>query len=169
MRPKSGSTGRRERVNCTAGREVNQRLNARAEEILRVITVAAPGAHVRDLVRLQVRSGRSQAVARASLSRTLRRFWLAGLVELHDRRGSLSAKQQEARDRLVRFEGDPRGSYEDYRSWAKKVGRADRYGSAEAFLAAQRMQAKAVPNLRVVRVTATTRGRDLVGSLETPC
>lgn len=152
----------------TAGGQVNhRRLNASAEEILRLTAVAAAGILVRDLVRLQVRAGRSQAVARASLSRTLRRLWRAGLVELHDRWSSLSAKQQEARDRLVRFEGDPRGSYEDYKSWARRIGTADRYGSAEAFLAAKRTQANAMPNLRAVVVTATTRGRELIGRLET--
>ena len=149
----------------TAGVEVNRHLNARAVEILRVIDVAAAGVLVRDLVSLRVRAGRSQAVARASLSRTLRRLWLAGFVELHSRWGSFSAKQQEARERLVRFEADPLGSYQDYRSWAKTVGMADRYGSAEAFLAAKRTQANAMPNLRVVVVTATPRGRELVGQL----
>lgn len=152
----------------TAGGEVNHRLNARAGELVRLIAAATAGVLVRDLVSLQVQAGRSAAVARASLSRALRRLWRAGLVELHDRRGSLSAKQQEARERLVRLEGDPRGSYEDYGAWAKKVGMADRYGSAEAFLAAKRTQANAMPHLRVVVVTATTRGRDLVGRLEQP-
>ncbi len=147
----------------TAGVEVNRRLNARAEEILRVIDVAGTGVLVRDLVRVQVRAGRSQAVVRASLSRTLRRLWRMGLVELHDGWSSFSAKQQEARARLVRFEADPLGNYQGYRSWTTRVGKADTYGSAEAFLSAKRTQANAAPRLRVVRVTATLRGRDLVG------
>ena len=158
-------------VNFPAGGEVNHRFSERAVEILRLIDAAATGVRVRDLVSLQVRAGRSEAVARASLSRTLRRLWRAGLVELHSRFGcsglSLSAKQQEARQRLVGFEADPHGSYQVYKSWATRVGVADAYGSAEAFLAAKRAQAKSMPHLRIVCATATPRGRDLVRRLET--
>lgn len=153
----------------TAGGQVNQRLNARAGELVRLIAAATAGVLVRDLVSLQVRAGRSQAVARASLSRTLRRLWRAGLVELYGRSGSLSAKQQEARERLVRFEADPLGSYQSYRAWARAARIADGYGSPEAFLVAKRRQVKTAPRLRVVRVTVTTLGRDFVGRLETPC
>lgn len=156
-------------VDSPAGVRVNRRLDARAEDIVRRAVVSAAGVLVRDLVRLQVLAGRPQAVARASLSRTLRRLWRAGLVELHGRSGTLGAKQEEARERLVRFEADPQGGYQRYRAWARASGMADRYGSAEAFLAAKRAQADAVPALRVVRVTATTLGHDLVARLERNC
>ncbi len=151
----------------TAGGQVNQRLNPCAGELVRLIATATAGVPVRDLVSLHVRAGRSQAVARASLSRALRRLWRAGLVELHDRWSSLSAKQQEARERLARFEADPLGSYQSYRSWARAARIGDAYGSADAFLAAKRTQANAMPTLRVVAVTATTRGHELVAPLAT--
>ena len=129
----------------TAAVRVNRYLSARAQEILRRTVVTPDGVPVRDLVMVYIRSGRSPAVARASLSRTLRRLWQAGLVELHGRSGSLGAKQQEARDRSERFEADPLGSYNGYRTWATAIGSADRYGSAEAFLSAKRTQANAMP------------------------
>jgi hypothetical protein len=113
---------------------VNRHLSARGEEILRLSAGTAAGVRVRDLVRLHVWAGRSQAVARASRSRTLRPLWRAGLVELCDSLGhNLSSKRQEARERLVRFEADPRVSYDGYRAWARAIRMADRYGSAEAF------------------------------------
>jgi len=159
--------GRHDGGQRSRGGEVNRLVSARADEVLRLAAAAdIGGVLVRDLVRLQVRPGRSPAVTRASLSRTLRRLWRAGLVELHDRLDSLSTKRQMARERLQRFEADPVGSYQGYRSWAAQLRRADAYGSAEAFLAAKRVQASAVPHLRVVRVTATPRGRELVGRLE---
>ncbi len=149
----------------SAGGKVNRNFNARTGQILRLANVAAAGVRVRDLVSLEVRAGRSQAVARASLSRTLRRLWRVGLVELHGRFGSLSAKQREARERMFRFEADPQSGYEGYRAWARAIGICDCYGSAEAFLAAKRAQANALPRLWVVRVAATTLGRELVEGL----
>ena len=154
-------------VNSLHESRVNHHLDARSD-IVRRAAASAAGVLVRDLVRLHVLAGRQQAVARASLSRTLRRLWRAGLVGLHDSRHDLSAKQQEARERLARFEADPQSSYQGYRAWAIGIGMADVYGSAEAFLAAKRAQANAMPNLRIVRVTATTRGRASVSGENRP-
>jgi hypothetical protein len=74
---------------------------------------------VQRLVARRVAGGRSRSVARASLSRTLRRLWRAGLVELFNtrwaaERDAMSRMVEEARARAERVRKDPVGDYAGY-------------------------------------------------------
>src|SRR6266849_3040343 len=77
-------------------------------------------------------------VARASLSRTLRRLWAAGLVELvtgHATRPTLTEQAAYWRSLYVAAQASPDATYQDY---CRRYG--DHYGSAAGLLDALRAQ-----------------------------
>lgn len=124
----------------------------------------AGGLELADLRGALYRPGRTSGVAKASLSRTLRRLWLAGLVELYDRPwagpdAALSRCHWEAQRRLAHAEADPDQFYQDFRA---NFAAFDRYGSAAAFLEHKRAQAKQPHRgfyVRYVQITEPGRSR----------
>ena len=94
---------------------------------------------------------------RASLSRTLRRLWTRGLVELHDRwGGTMTVRSTRAHEAAESATADPEGAYLEMVS-----SYGDLWGSVEAFRASRVSWAEK-PDLRVVHVTLTVAGRRLV-------
>lgn len=106
----------------------------------------------------------SLSVARASLSRTLRRLWTAGLVELysspHRSTGTgLSRKHLEAQKYLAEVEADPDGHYQRFR---RDFADYDTYGSVAAFVEERRRRANRIYRgfyVRYVQITDLGRRR----------
>ena len=116
-----------------------------------------------ELTQLIVRGGASLSVARASLSRTLRRLWSAGLVELESTRGkTFSELRQDSKDRAERARRDPAGFYQGYCKWVSTVGGRPIVASADEWLALKQRQARRPPTGRVRVVILTEAGRDAV-------
>jgi hypothetical protein len=116
------------------------------------LPVAAVLTHIR-------RPDVSAPVARASLSRTLRRLWAAGLVELvtgHATRPTLTEEAAYWRSAYATAQASPDAAYRDY---CRRYG--DHHGSAAGLLEALRAQA-ACPVARVRRVALTPTGREAV-------
>lgn len=118
--------------------------------------LAAGPQSVTALVRRVRRPGAALSVTRASLSRTLRRLWRDGLVELSDGVRSMSDVQRAHRARLATLEADPQAAYDKYRAFVESSGLTDRCGSADAYL---RWQARRPLDLRVRTVHITAAGR----------
>jgi hypothetical protein len=98
-------------------------------------------------------------VARASLSRTLRRLWAAGLVELvtgHATRPTLTEQAAYWRSLYVAAQASPDATYQDY---CRRFG--DHHGSAAGLQEALRAQV-ACYGARVRRVALTDKGRETV-------
>lgn len=110
--------------------------------------------YVSELVRLA--PGRP-AVARASVSRTLRRLWRQGWIELASASGySLSAKHGNAAAELQAAERDPAGTYAD----AAGRGGFFIFATPEDYLADLRDRARRfVRGQRMCFVQITTSGR----------
>jgi DNA-binding MarR family transcriptional regulator len=111
----------------------------------------------------------SLPVAQASLSRTLRRLWAAGLVELvttQATRPTLTDHATYWRSAYARVSPCPDAAYQAYR---RQVA-TDAYGSAAAYLAAWRHDAER-PHARIRGVVLTPNGRDTAHQLrrETHC
>ena len=101
------------------------------------------------------RPGASLNVTRASLSRTLRRLWRDGFVELSDGwRSTMTKEQETVAAAVARHEADPVAAYERYKALMGEGW--DRHGSVQAFMAAQRSRR---PSLRVTHVQITDAGR----------
>jgi hypothetical protein len=139
--------------------EVHRRLDARAKDVLRGAGGSAAGVLVDDLVKPQV----------LAVSRTLRRLWQRGLVELHDSRWAgmgrtMSDKQRQRRGIAARAQANPEAFYREALRFRTVVTKHDHdpWGSADACVAEKVRLADAVPTLRVRRVTATTLGRELL-------
>lgn len=122
----------------------------RSEILSLLVAAPAHGILVADLVR---HFGGTPS-ARASLSRTLRRMWRRGLVELHANYETMSGKRREAQARATEAAAEPKESYmEALRLWFNFIERSDPWGSPEAYVAEQRAMALETPRLRAVRVT----------------
>lgn len=102
------------------------------------------------------RPGTSLGVTRASLSRTLRRLWREGLVELLCGWRTMTEEHQRVLSKIAEHEADPVAAYQGYQAFVQSIGLADRHGSVEAFMSAQRARK---PDLRVTRVQITAAGR----------
>jgi len=105
------------------------------------------------------RPGMAAPVARASLSRTLRRLWAVGLVELvtgHATRPTLTERAAYWRSLYVAAQASPDATYQDY---CRRFG--DHHGSAAGLLEALRAQV-ACYGARVRRVVLTPNGRAAV-------
>jgi DNA-binding MarR family transcriptional regulator len=106
----------------------------------------------------------SLPVARASLSRTLRRLWTAGFVELWTRpadRTRLTTEVAEWRAQYEQERADPEAAYAAY---CRQVATAaETFGSALAYLEAVRAQALR-PRVRVRRIALLPPGRATVNT-----
>ena len=123
------------------------------------LSVAAVLAHIR-------RSDVAAPVARASLSRTLRRLWAAGLVELvtgHPTRPTLTDHVAYWRTAYATVQASPDAAYQAYRRQLATPA-DDSYGSAAAYVDAFRMAAAERPYARVRRVVLTPNGRAAVNN-----
>ncbi len=136
--------------------------------ILAAASQAEAGVSVRELVAGARRAGRSQPVARASVSRALRRLWRQGAVELHSRRvgagGTMSDQRQRAREMVSAARANPEQFYKNALSFRAhfRKDNCDPYGSADACVSAKEREAAKMPRLRAVRVTVTDAGRALL-------
>jgi DNA-binding MarR family transcriptional regulator len=118
------------------------------------LPVAAVLAHIR---RLDV----SAPVARGSLSRTLRRLWAAGLVELvteHATRPTLTEQAAYWRTAYATVRASPEAACQAFRRQLATPA-DDSYGSAAAYVDAFRVDAER-PSARVRRVAFTPKGRE---------
>lgn len=152
------------------------RLSPLMREIVALVAVmpAEEGALVEHLVlRLGgslVTDSRRRRSVRASLSRALRRLWRRGVVELHeskwaDPRRTMSARQSNARRLATEAQADPEGFYQERLAFHRMFGsESDPLGSPRACLAEAIRHAERTPWMRIVRVTLTTAGRELVNS-----
>jgi hypothetical protein len=105
----------------------------------------------------------SVSVARASLSRTLRRLWAAGLVELftgHATRPTLTEQATYKRRAYATVQASPETAYQAYRRQLATPA-DDLYRSAAAYVDAFRVDAER-PSARVRRVALTPKGRATV-------
>lgn len=119
---------------------------------------------ITELVRRLKRPGTSLTVTRASLSRTLRRLWRAGLVELVGwGRTTMTEAHQVELARLAKLEADPVAAYGRYQDFVQSYDMQDGYGSVAAYMAEQRRRAHR-PDLRVKTVQITAAGRAVVNN-----
>lgn len=135
-----------------------------ANILIAVASRAEAGSSVRELVAAAERAGRKRSVARAGVSRVIRRLWLQGLVELHDSRSvgmgrTMSSRRQRARQIVAEVLANPEASYQGALALTTFVKRGDPWGSADACIAAKITEAARIPRLRVVRVVITYSGR----------
>ena len=115
------------------------------------------------------RAGTSAAVARASLSRTLRRLWRAGLVELLDEAGrTLTGEVQQRHQCAALARNEPDASYRAYVAHCRAKGTPLAYTTAADFVEAWRDAARWLPYLRVQQVQLTASGRQAVNDLPMP-
>jgi hypothetical protein len=123
------------------------RVSDNGRDVLRLLARASGGSlPLRTLKTALDRGDVSPAVQRASLSRTLRRLWRAGLVELSDERGEpLTSRIARIHQWAERVRSDPAGAY---RVYVTRAARGDQFGSADAYARAYLEQAARVPEIR---------------------
>jgi hypothetical protein len=127
------------------------RANRWSELMVRILSEVASrsdGASVQEIVELAGQPGRSgRGVVRASVSRTLRRLWRQGAVELHDSRWvgagrTMSGLQHRARNIALEAKANAEAFYKGalkVRNYLRKPG--DPWGSANACVAAKEREA----------------------------
>lgn len=162
-------------VNSEPGRKLTSHVSAQGLAVLHALASAKPHYHpdsgnalsagelaVVELVKIVARRGTSRGVTKASLSRTLRRLWRAGLVELMSgwgwSRTMTQAHHAECKHRAAR-DADPVAAYEEYKAIVTSYDMPDAHGSAEAYMAAMRVADRRLPDVRVTRVQITKAGR----------
>jgi hypothetical protein len=134
------------------------KLSVQGRIILQALTVHGQSGrlHIKQLVRLVGPRGRTPAVRQASLSRTLRRLWRAGLVELiSDWQETMTGKQQRNQTRLAEIEANPEAAYARHQDLLQE----DAAPSLEAYLMGVRTRMQHPPDMRVQRVQITPKGR----------
>jgi Fe2+ or Zn2+ uptake regulation protein len=130
---------------------------------------------IQEIVEQRIAEGVKLSVARASVSRTLRRLWLLGLIELHsfdsaDYRWCATVMRLNAQKVLERVKQDPQAQYREWVQCATGLARmagfsfSDHYGSAEAFLAEKERAFAECPRIRARYVEATAQGLQTVNS-----
>jgi hypothetical protein len=130
---------------------------------------------IQEIVQERIAEGVKLSVARASVSRTLRRLWLLGLIELYefdstDYRRCATAKRLNAQKILERVRQDPQAQYREWIQWATGLARmagisfSDPYGSPEEFLAEKERVFAECPSIRARYVEATALGLQAVNS-----
>ncbi len=125
---------------------VFERASTRGVAVLRIVAATNSGVLALDDLAATMyppSSGVSQRVARASLSRTLRRLWKAGLIELYDARSSLSQHFCAAQRKLAESEADPEAAYR--RALELLGDEFFHYESVAEFLETQRHRLNDVP------------------------
>jgi hypothetical protein len=122
-------------------------------------TLPAGRRSVAEIVRAVRVPGSTLQVTRASVSRTLRRLWRDGLVDLFAGWRSMSDARAEGAARLAEKEADPEQAYRDYCELMENIGLSDSCGSAEAYIAFQRRRLTR-PDMRVTTVQITDAGRE---------
>lgn len=112
------------------------------------------------------RAGTRAPVARASLSRTLRRLWRAGLVELvAEASRSLTGEVQHQQRCAALARSAPEASYQAYVARCRAEGTPLEYFTAVEYVEAWRVSAELRPSLRVQHVVLTERGRKAVNDV----
>jgi len=147
---------------------IEMRLSAQGRTILQALD-AAPEELVwmADLVELIARPQTRRGVTRASLSRTLRRLWRAGLVELLDDWTTLSARDEQARAKLAALEADPAAAYARHQEFWQSCGEPQYIAaSVEDYMALRRANARPSMRVRMVRITAAGRASVNKGASE---
>jgi DNA-binding transcriptional ArsR family regulator len=141
-------------------------LSSQRRAVLQALAAAADGRLATADVRRRVeRPGASDSVTRASVSRTLRRLWRAGLVELADGdRKTLKAEAERLQHLADAVDAQPDVAYRAYLERLRRNGQRDRYGSATRYAAAWRATARRIPHLRARQVRLTITGRQAVNS-----
>jgi len=136
-------------------------VSAQGRAVLQALTAAVEGRlSPADVLRRVQRPGASVAVTRASLSRTLRRLWTAGLVELADGAArTLTGEADQQRRWAEIAAAQPETAYRAYLDKMRQDGQPDRYGSAGRYVAAWQEVAARMPTLRVRLVHVTGAGR----------
>jgi hypothetical protein len=147
------------------------RISARMREILEVFG-PFDRVSIKKLIQKRVAAGERPAVVKASVSRTLRRLWRLGLVELHEMtsgyRFCATARRLNSQRIFETVRDDPQAAYRQYTqessALAAMVGVRfkDHHGSAEAFLAAKERAFNEYPRMRVRYVELTAQGERAV-------
>jgi hypothetical protein len=149
-------------------------LSAQMREVL-LLTQTHGRISVKELIRHRIARGMKRGVAKASLSRTLRRLWRLGLIELHTYssgyRFSATERQLNAQRIFERVLQNPRVEYRQFKkhmtSFAAVMGGkfTDPYGSASAFLATKQRAFMQCPRIRARYIETTAQGEQTVNSL----
>lgn len=141
------------------------RISALMAVVLSVVASRPNGATVRELVAAVQQGGRRLPVARATVSRVLRRLGRLGAVELYT--GLLLRKMsdmcQQATEKVSSAQANPEAAYREALSQRRKYRRDyDPWRSSAAFVAAMERDAKRIHRLHTRRVTITEVGRGLL-------
>jgi hypothetical protein len=142
-------------------------VSSQGRAVLQALATAADGRlATADVLRRVQRPGASATVTRASVSRTLRRLWAAGLVELADRdRRTLTAEAARRQHLCDVVQAHPEVAYRAYVARLRRDGQHDGYGSAARYAAGWRHVAQRMPHLRVRQVHLTSTGHQAVNSV----
>lgn len=143
-----------------------QLLSSQGRAVLQALAAAPDGLlATADVLQRVRRPGASSAVTRASVSRTLRRLWTAGVVELADgARRTLTAEAARLEHFCAAAQREPEAAYRAYLNRRRVDGQPDAYRSASRYAAAWRQAAQQMPHLRVRAVQLTASGRQAVNS-----
>src|SRR5438128_2517891 len=152
------------------GHVATPNLSDQGRRVLQAVASTTDGQlTVCDLIAVIRQPSTSLPVARASVSRTLRRLWAARLVELvthHPTRPALTDEAAYWRSLHATVQAAPDDTYRKYRAQLAAGGDRsddDRFGSAAALVAAFK-DAAACPHARVHRVRLTPQGRAVVNN-----
>jgi hypothetical protein len=140
-------------------------VSAQGRLILQTLTAADGRALVVDLRRRIGGVNAASASTRASLSRSLRRLWRAGLVELVDDRQCTLTDEVRARQRnFETVRAKPDTCYRAYVAKRQRCGEPIEFGSASKFVEGWRQAAASLPVVRVHEVQLTAYGREAVNN-----
>lgn len=148
------------------------RVSRQALTILEVLARFEPGhqLRLRAVRMLAFRRDVTYGVARASLSRTLRRLWHAGLVELYDGSWrSLTAEYQRALAHANQVAADPDAAYAHFCQFFSCAHVNRWYDGVAAYVAAMQEKARRGPQgFHVQGVSLTDAGRQRLTPLIGP-
>ena len=114
------------------------------------------------LIIVRLYQGEQLSVAKASLSRTLRRLWKAGLVELHQYGYRTATSEQVHKEkRLAEIKANLVAEYEGLKGWIGPDRAAQYYGSPEAWI---EFWERRWPNIRANYVEVTAKGMAAVNT-----
>ena len=158
----AGGAAKHIEINLPAdGPQLTTRLSHQGRVVLEALAASDGPLPVRRILACVRTPGTSLPVAQASLSRTLRRMWVAGLVELitfHATRPTLTDHAAYWRSVYVKLRASPDAAYQAYRGQLAHAS-DDAYGSAAAYVDVFRREAER-PQARVRGVVLTPKGRE---------